>query len=93
MGVGVLVSGLMLLLVFGNVIILWIEFILVSSVVVWFYLNVILLCGGVLNMNVFNRNLNFFFILVLFRFIIVNICFWILWWWICIELLLILWLL
>lgn len=47
-GVGVCVNGYLVVLVFGNVIILWIEVLFVMSMIKWFRLNVKLLCGGVL---------------------------------------------
>lgn len=87
-GVGVEVSGLKLLLDFGNVMILWIDLVLVRCCSMWFMLSVILLWGGVLNLNVLSRKLNCLLVCLLLMFMILNMCFWMFLWWMWIELLL-----
>lgn len=86
-GLGVDVNGYVVVVVLGNVIMLWIDVVLVISIIRWFRLNVRFVCGGVLKCSVLSKKLNLFFVFLLLMLRMLNIvdCMFLLW--ICIELL------
>lgn len=59
----------------GNVIIFLMFFVLVKNIIILLRLNVKLLCGGGLNLNVCNKYLNFLLIIFFVRLSVLNIFF------------------